>query len=66
MHIFDPADKTAPRWSTVSVEAKSAALADGLSTALCMAPRDQIAQVAEATGTRITLIDDAGDLTRLG
>lgn len=66
MHIFDPAGKAAPLWSTVSVEAKSAALADGLSTALCMAPSDQIAQVASATGARVTLVDRDGDLTRLG
>ncbi|NRB02825.1 MAG: FAD:protein FMN transferase [Rhodobacteraceae bacterium] len=65
-HIFDPTGRAVPLWSTVSVEAKSAALADGLSTALCMAPRDQIAQIAGATGTRITLIDRSGDLTRLG
>ena len=64
-HIFDPAGLTAPLWSTVSVESKSAALADGLSTALCLAPRDQIARVARTTGTRITLIDHEGDLTRL-
>jgi len=65
MHIFDPAGNATPLWSTVSVEAKTAALADGLSTALCMAPRDQVAQVAKSTNTRITLVDDAGDLTRV-
>lgn len=65
-HIFDPAGTVGPLWSTVSVEAKSAALADGLSTALCMVPRDQAAQIARATGTRITLIDQDGDLVRLG
>lgn len=65
-HILHPNRNAAPLWSTVSVEAKSAALADGLSTALCMAPRDLTERVASATGTRITLVSRDGDLTRLG
>lgn len=35
-HILDPNGQRAPRWSTVSVEARSAGVADALSTALCL------------------------------
>lgn len=65
-HILHPLGGL-PRWSTVSVEAPRAALADGVSTALCLAPLS----VAEAVRAgvpelgRITLIDGRGDVVTL-
>ena len=67
-HILNPLEAAAPPlWSTVSVEADSAALADGLSTALCFAPPARIRAIRAALpGTgRITLVDGNGDLTTL-
>lgn len=66
-HILDPARRRLPLWSTVSVQADSAALADGLSTALCFAPADDIRAIRDRlTGVgRITLVDLRGDLTTL-
>lgn len=40
-HILDPSGQ-APTWSTVSVEADTAAMADALSTAFCHASEDEI------------------------
>lgn len=55
-----------PRWSTVSVEARTATLADCLSTALCLAPRQMVDHVRAQDGVeRITLIDFEGNLTSL-
>ena len=55
-----------PQWSTVSVEARSAALADSLSTGLVLANRALIDEVGQrADVTRITLVDWNGDLTTL-
>lgn len=56
-----------PRWSTVSVVAESAALADGLSTALVLAPMAEARRVARSLpGVRaVRLVDDAGDLMTL-
>ncbi len=63
-HILHPDAR--PRWSTVSVEARTAALADSLSTALCLAPRELIEQVRAQDGVRrITLVDFEGNLTSL-
>lgn len=53
-----------PRWSTVSVEAESAAMADALSTGLTLATRAQIAQARTIPGLRrITLVDQQGNVT---
>lgn len=59
--------KTArPLWSTVSVQARSATGADALSTALVMAPLDQIKAVkTQSDITRVTLVDFNGDLITL-
>jgi thiamine biosynthesis lipoprotein len=52
-----------PKWSTVSVEAATATLADSLSTAMVLAPRDQIEAMKEQSDIiRITLIGFDGDL----
>ncbi|MEL6450287.1 MAG: FAD:protein FMN transferase [Pseudomonadota bacterium] len=63
-HIVHAA--ASPRWSTVSVEADSAALADALSTGLTLADQTLIKAVRTAPGVhRITLVDKTGDLTTL-
>ncbi len=65
-HILHPNGGPA-LWSTVSVEAESAALADGLATALVLAPRSMVQRaVAQVPGVRrITLVGFDGDLTTL-
>ncbi|MGS4944783.1 FAD:protein FMN transferase [Meridianimarinicoccus sp. RP-17] len=62
-HIL-PTAGHAPVWSTVSVEADSATLADAASTALCMADRAVIAGIARALPglRRITVIDTDGNI----
>ena len=55
-----------PRWSTVSVEANTATLADCLSTALCLAPNGLVEKSRTLDEVqRITLIDCDGNLTSL-
>ncbi len=65
-HILHP--NATPRWSTVSVEADSAAIADAASTAFCLMPEPRIRDALRALpGTpKATLIDRAGDLKSLG
>lgn len=65
-HILDPRGHL-PVWSTISVEAASAAMADGLSTAGCLMSaadlRRLMSDAATETGvTRLTAIDAQGDL----
>lgn len=63
-HILHPFAR--PRWSTVSVEAASATLADSLSTALVLAPFEQVQAARNAADvTRVTLVDFDGDLRTL-
>ncbi len=66
-HILDPARRRQPRWATVSVQADSAALADGLSTALCFASADEIRAIRGHLGRvgRVTVVDLRGDLSTL-
>ncbi len=66
-HILDPLGGR-PRWSTVSVEADRAALADALSTAFCLMDRAGIARARAALPGvgRVTLVDDDGNLSTLG
>lgn len=53
-----------PQWSSVSVEAPSATLADSLSTALVLAPFEQVEAVrAAADISRVTLVDFEGNLS---
>lgn len=55
--------EAAPQWSTVSVEAENATIADGFSTALTMAPLDVIEAVRGQYGIRrVTVIDRVGNL----
>ena len=63
-HILHPTGTV--QWSTVSVEADTATLADCLSTALCLAPRSLIEHVRTMDGVhRITLVDLDGNLSSL-
>jgi thiamine biosynthesis lipoprotein len=65
-HIIDPHGGQ-PLWSTVSVQADSAALADGLSTALCLATEAEARTIrAGLPGIgAITLIARNGDLATI-
>lgn len=58
-HILSPTG-AAPVWTTVSVEARTATVADGLSTALCHADAAEAARIARAIGgvRRLTLVRD--------
>lgn len=62
-HILHPLGH-APQWSTVSVEAETAAWADGLSTALCLADSQLLQQVVEnlAVLRRVTTVSEEGNL----
>ncbi len=63
-HILHP--ERQPQWSTVSVEAETATMADYLSTSLSLAPFDQVASMlAHPQVKRITLVDFNGDLQSL-
>ncbi|WP_300015008.1 FAD:protein FMN transferase [uncultured Roseobacter sp.] len=64
-HILHPAAQ--PQWSTVSVEATTATLADSLSTALVLAPLDQITTIKQASRDlgRITLVSGQGEVTTI-
>lgn len=46
-HLFDPRTGSArPTWSSVSVVAQTATMADGLSTAFSMLPSERIRRIA--------------------
>ena len=64
-HILGPAGQT-PRWSTISVEAESAALADALSTALCLADINLLRRVKDLGARRIVAVDPSGDVSSFG
>ena len=63
-HILDPRGQGGARWSTVSVEAERAALADAFSTACCLMTAEEIRQAAKALPgiRRVTLVDREGDV----
>ncbi len=63
-HILGPRGER-PCWSTISVEAESAAMADGFSTAFCLMPADEIRATLDRTRdlTRVTAVDSAGDVS---
>ena len=56
-HVLHPAGGT-PLWSSATVEADRAALADGLSTALCLADRQHAARLTRLPGVRRVLLTD--------
>jgi thiamine biosynthesis lipoprotein len=66
-HILDPLGGGPPVWSTVCVTAPSATLADGLSTALCLTPREAIGPALDLLGGDIAvrLVDRDGTLTTI-
>ncbi|NEX47933.1 FAD:protein FMN transferase [Pseudotabrizicola algicola] len=65
-HLLHPAGLPL-LWSTVAVQAQSAALADGLSTALVFLTQDRIAALKQQMPevSRIALVDPAGNLMTL-
>ena len=60
-HILHPRGLP-PLWSSVSVEATTAALADALSTALVFLTTDQIVRLHHPGLIRVTLVDPDGNL----
>lgn len=67
-HILDPINSLAtPRWSTVCVEAQNAAIADGASTALCLASLEHaqeiVARLPEVR--RVTFVRHNGTLQEI-
>lgn len=65
-HIQDPTGDAPPSWSTISVEAHSAAVADALSTAFCLMDEAEIQAAARKAGvSRVTLVDAEGRLRTL-
>ncbi|MCA8881909.1 MAG: FAD:protein FMN transferase [Rhodobacteraceae bacterium] len=67
-HILNPRDPdAAPYWSSVTVEAETATLADALSTAACHMPADRIAALfpAEPSLRAVTLVDPSGEIRTL-
>ncbi len=65
-HILDPRTGDSPGWwSSVSVMAKSAALADGLTKVFFMLPPDQVAQVAKRWNVAVILQDKQGRWRRV-
>lgn len=63
-HILHPLGLP-PLWSTVSVEATTAALADALSTALVFLDRARIAALRCPGLLRVTVVDPAGNLATI-
>ena len=65
-HILDPLG-SAPRWSSVTVEADTATLADGLSTALCFADTGEISALLRSRSDirSVMLVSPGGDLITL-
>lgn len=62
-HILGPRGER-PHWSTISVEAESAAMADGFSTAFCLMSAEEIGATLGRMSevTRVTAVDVAGDV----
>ena len=68
-HILNPDGSTRePSWRTVSVVGVDAAMADALSTGLCLAPDARLAEELVANGnlTGVLLENLRGDVTRIG
>ncbi|MEL6596328.1 MAG: FAD:protein FMN transferase [Pseudomonadota bacterium] len=64
-HILNPKHNAATYWSTVSVLAERATLADGLSTAVALMPGKDTQLMARQAGVDLTLVDQDGDLTSI-
>lgn len=63
-HIFGPQNE-ALQWSSVVIEAPSAAMADALSTAACLMTRIEIEAMARRLALRGALVDLNGDLQEI-
>ncbi len=60
-HILDPrTGDSPPHWSSVTVVARSAALADGLTKVFFMLPKEQVAAAARHWGVRVVMQDKFG------
>jgi thiamine biosynthesis lipoprotein len=66
-HLFEPwSGHSAFPWAGTTVVADTATVADALSTALAVAPRDRAAEILRAGGGRqAILVDAGGGITRL-
>jgi len=67
-HIFDPhTGRSANLWAGATVIAKSATVADALSTALLVVPKDQTRRLlADAGGEKAYMVDGRGNVTIFG
>jgi thiamine biosynthesis lipoprotein len=62
-HVLHPSGPRAPSWSSVTVEASDATLADGMSTALCHADATRVQWLRDLPGVRrIVLVDVEGNV----
>lgn len=60
-HILDPRTGDSPlHWSSVTVVARSAALADGLTKVFFMLPKERVAAAARHWGVRVVMQDKQG------
>ena len=67
-HILNPLAQYAPQWSTISVEADSAAIADAASTAFCLMSEPEIhTSLSLLPGApRATLVSHSGSIRKIG
>lgn len=66
-HVLDPLGYGASNWSTVSVQAASAALADGLSTGLCLCETEAaVRRAVGRLGATVVLVDRSGRVIHVG
>lgn len=66
-HILDPrSGDSPPHWSSVTVVARSAALADGLTKVFFMLPKQQVASVARRWGVGVVMQAKNGQWLRAG
>ncbi len=66
-HILDPRSGDSPQfWSSVTVVARSAALADGLTKVFFMLPKERVVAAASHWGVGVALEDKRGQWMRLG
>ncbi len=67
-HILHPLGHSIPLWSTISVEADSAAIADAASTAFCLMSKQEIrTSLSLLPGTpRATLVNHSGSVQKIG
>jgi thiamine biosynthesis lipoprotein len=64
-HLIDPIAGQAPLWSSISVEARTAAVADGLSTALIFEDIPSMADILARAQAQATVVDRDGNVRRV-